>query len=150
MLMLIKFAVAQTDKDDKDDKDAQPKGPVVVTQIVLDSFHKAYSGITHADWDYGDGFYEVVFKKDSVDITVDYDVSGNWEEIETEINTLELPKSVWDYLAKNYGSFTLTGASKIITKNFDQAYIARIGKQGKSWDATFDVNGKFLKLEEAD
>ena len=52
-------------------------------QIALDSFHKAYPGIVKATWEYGDGFYEVVFKKDSVDITVDYDVYGNWQEMLT-------------------------------------------------------------------
>ena len=149
-LLLCQFAIAQTDKDEQNDKAEKPKGPVVVTKIVLDSFHKAYPGIVKATWEYGDGFYEVVFKKDSVDMTVDYDVYGNWQEIETEIKIEQLPQAARDYIVKNYGSFTLTSASKIETDNYDLAYVAQIGKHGKFWDITFDAKGKFLKEEEAD
>ena len=132
------------------DDDEKPKGPIVVPKLVLDSFQTAYPGITKATWEYGQGDYEVVFAKDGVDMVVDYNVYGHCEEIETEIKINELPQPALDYIHKNYSSFKLAGASKIVTDNFDQAYVAQIGKEGKFWDITFDKKGKFLKEEEAD
>ena len=148
LILLCNLANAQEDKDEKDE--VKVKGPIVVTQIVLDSFHKTYQGILNATWEYGDGFYEVVFTKDSVEMTVDYDVYGRCQETETEIGISELPQVVRDYISKNYSSFKLTSASKIVTANYDIAYITQIGKEGKFWDVTFDEKGKFMLLEEAD
>jgi hypothetical protein len=134
----------------QDEQDELPKGPIIVTQVVLDSFHKAYPGIVNAKWDYGEGDYEVIFTKDGLEMTVDYNIYGQCEETETEIKISEMPQSALDYLNKNYSSFLITGASKIVTENFDVAYVAEIGKKGKFWDITFTSDGKFLKEEEAD
>ena len=148
LILLCNAVIAQDDKDGKDEVKA--KVPIVVTQIVLDSFNKAYPGTLNATWEYGDGFYEVVFTKDSVEMTVDYDVYGRCQETETEIRINELPQALRDYISKNFSNFKLTSASEIVTANYDIAYVAQIGKEGKFWDVTFDVKGKFLLLEEAD
>ena len=149
ILLLILFfssaARAQTE-----DNEVELKGPVKVAPVVLDSFKKAYPGVTNPTWDYGDGFFEVVFSKDGVDMTVDYDVYGRVQEIETEIPISELPQQARDYIAKNYSAFKLTSASKLASSNYDLNYVAQIGKEGKFWDITFDRNGKFMKEEIAD
>ncbi|MEI6748582.1 MAG: hypothetical protein WCM93_05410 [Bacteroidota bacterium] len=132
------------------DEDEMAKGPIVVTKVVLEAFLKSYPGITNATWNYGDGDYEVFFTMNGVDMTVDYNIYGQCEETETEIKTGELPQIAIDYLCKNYSSFVLTSASKIVTANYDVAYVAQIGKKGKFWDITFASDGKFLKEEESD
>lgn len=134
----------------QNDKDEQPKGHIVVTKIVMDAFQKAYPEITNATWNYGDGDYEVVFTKNGVDMTVDYNVYGQCEETETEVKIDELPQTAIYYLSKNYSSFILSSASKIVTENYDVAYVVEIGKKGKFWDITFTSDGKFLKEEDAD
>ena len=147
ILIFFLFSYAVSAQNDEVDL---PKGPAVVTKLVLDAFQKDYPGITNAKWEYGDGFYEVIFTNNGIGMTVDYDIYGQCEETETEIKISELPQLVLDYLAKNYKSFTITGASKLVTKNYDVAYVAEIGKKGKFWDITFSSEGKFLQEEEAD
>lgn len=95
------------------DEDEIAKWPIVVTKVVLDAFLKAYPGITNATWNYGDGDYEVLFTMNGVDMTIDYNIYGQCEEIETEIKTCELPQIAIDYLRKNYSSFVLTSALKL-------------------------------------
>ncbi|MBA3647084.1 MAG: hypothetical protein H0W62_00800 [Chitinophagales bacterium] len=133
-----------------EDNEVELKGPVAVAPVVLDSFQKAYPGMKNPVWDYGDGFFEVVFNKNGVDMTVDYDVYGRVQETESEIGIESLPQQARDYIFKNYSAFKLTSASKIVSANYDLNYVAQIGKEGKFWDITFDRNGKFMKEEIAD
>ena len=137
------FAFAQTEEDEI------PKGPIEVSKVVMDSFQKNYPGISNTEWDFGDGEYEVVFSKNGTDMTVDYDVYGHCTETETEIKISELPSVAVEYIQKSYGGFKLTSASRLVTDNYDVAFVVQIGKEGKFWDVTFDRNGKFLKEEEA-
>lgn len=133
-----------------DDQEVELKGPVEVAPVVLDSFKKAYPEVTNTTWEYGDGFFEVVFSNKGMDMTVDYDVYGRVQETETEISAAELPQEARDYIAKNYSAFKLISASKLVSSNYDLNYVAQIGKAGKFWDITFDRNGKFMKEEIAD
>ena len=147
-LFLLPCLHSFAQKDEEDE--IKLSGPVIVSPVVLDSFKVTYPNVTNATWDYGDGFYEVVFSNNGVDMTVDYDVLGHCQETETEISVDELPLQAKDYILKNYSSFKLTSASKLVTDHFDVAYVAQIGKQATFWDITFDEKGKFLKEEEAD
>jgi hypothetical protein len=144
VLLFCNIVAAQNDPDEL------PKGPVVVPKIVLDSFQQSYPGVVNAKWEYGDGFYEVVFTKNDLEIVVDYDIYGKCEQIETEIKLNELPKTVPDYLNRKYKDFILTGASKTVTKSNILTFVVQIGKKGKILDITFSSEGKFLKEEEAD
>ena len=98
---------------EEDENEIKLSGPVIVSPVVLDSFKVTYKNVTNATWDYGDGFYEVVFSNKGVDITVDYDVLGHCQETETEISVDELPQPARDYILKNYPSFKLTSASNL-------------------------------------
>jgi hypothetical protein len=147
ILIVFLFSNAVLAQKDEDEK---LQGPIAVTKVVLDAFHKDYPGVTNAKWEYGEGDYEVVFTINGIGMTVDYDVYGQCEETETEIKINELPQTVHDYLGKNYSSFSITGASKIVTKNYEVTYVAEIGKKGKFWDITFSSEGKFMQEEEAD
>ncbi len=145
ILFVNHIAFAQTEDDE-----IELKGPVTVAPIVLDSFKHAYPDITNPIWDYGDGFFEVVFSNHGIDMTVDYDVYGQVQETETEIAIEELPQPSRDYVAKNYTAFKLVAASKIVSANYDLNYIIQIGKEGKFWDIAFDRYGKFIREEIAD
>ena len=127
-----------------------PKAPIEVPKIIMDSFQHLYPGIVKAVWNFGAGDYEVEFIKDSIDMTINFDVYGNLTETETEIKTSELPASAADYIKKSYGGFIIVHASKLVSANYDIAYVLQIGKEGKFWDISFDKNGKFLREEEAD
>jgi hypothetical protein len=131
----------------QNDPDELPKGPVVVPKIVLDSFHLAYPGVVNATWEYGDGFYEVVFTKNDIEMVVDYDVYGKCEQTETEIKLSELPASVLPYINKKYKDFIIIGASKTVTKSNDLTFVVQVGKKGKILDVTFRSEGKLLKEE---
>jgi hypothetical protein len=134
----------------QNDPDELPKGPIVVPKIVLDSFQLSYPGIVNAKWEYGDGFYEVVFTKNGLELVVDYDIYGKCEQTETEIKLSELPKAVPSYLNKKYKDFIIIGASKTITKSNILTFTIQVGKKGNILDITFSSEGKFLKEEEAD
>jgi hypothetical protein len=144
VLLFCNILAAQNDPDEL------PKGPIVVPKIVLDSFQLSYSGIVNAKWEYGDGFYEVVFTKNGLEMVVDYDIYGKCEQTETEIKLSELPNAVTSYLNKKYKDFIITGASKTVTKSNILTFVVQVGKKGKILDITFNSEGKFLKEEEAD
>ena len=134
----------------QNDLDELPKGPIVVPKIVLDSFQLSFPGTVNAKWEYGDGFYEVVFTKNGLEMVVDYDVYGKCEQTETEIKLSELPVPVQPYINKKYKDFIIIGASKTVTKSNILTFVVQIGKKGKIFDITFSSEGKFLKEEEAD
>ena len=144
VFLLCNIVAAQNDPDEL------PKGPIVVPKIVLDSFQLSFPGTVNAKWEFGDGFYEVVFTKNGLEMVVDYDVYGKCEQTETEIKISELPKKVPEYISKNYKGFTIVGASRTITKNNVITFVTEIGKKGKLLDITFSSDGKFLLEEEAD
>lgn len=110
-------------------------------------FHTLYPAIKDVDWEKEKDNYEAEFDQGKTEGSVLIDASGNLLETEFEIQNTELPKSVFDYVAKNYSGLKVREASKITDPNNTVTYEAEM-KQGKEkFDLIFDSSGNFIKKE---
>ena len=110
---------------------------------VKTSFAKLYPSITKVKWEKEGANYEAEFDLNKSETSCLFDAAGNLLETETEIAVSSLPKSVSDYVAKNYAGQKIREAAKIIDSKNSTVYEAEI----KEGDLIFDVNGNFLKKE---
>lgn len=147
MLLILTISLSAMAQE-KDEEGAEKQA--VVPSAVKAAFQKDYPGITNVTWDAEDADFEAGFKKGDIDVSALYDKTGHLKETETGIKTSELPQTVQDYIHKNYSTYQLVEAAKIMTDKKVTTYEAEVGKGGKTWDVMFDANGKFLKQAEGD
>lgn len=102
-------------------------------QAVKSSFSKEYPKATEAKWEKEKADFEVSFNNSGKEISVVYDASGMEKEVETEIQTSQLPALVQTALK---GKKIKEAAE--IKKNGKTYYEAQVG--GK--DLYFEASGK--------
>ena len=110
---------------------------------VKTSFTKLYPNITKVKWEKEGANYEAEFDLKTGETSCLFDAAGNLLETETEMAVSALPKSVSDYVAKNYPGQKIREAAKIVDAKNITIYEAEV----KEGDLLFDVNGSFLKKE---
>ena len=111
-----------------------------VPAVVKIAFEKKYPS-AKASWDKEDANYEANFKQDGKAMSAVIDKNGTIVETETDIPVTDLPKSVQDYMKKNYPATKIEEAAKIVKANGDINYETEVHHK----DVIFDVNGKFIK-----
>ena len=111
-----------------------------VPSAVKTAFEKKYPSVK-ASWDKEDANYEANFKQGGKAMSAVIDKTGTIVETETDIPVTELPKSVQDYMKKNYPGTKVEEAAKIVKANGDVNYEAEVHHK----DVIFDANGKFIK-----
>ncbi len=116
-----------------------------VPAAVKSTFTKQYSTAKVDKWDKEDANYEVSFEYNKVEMSLLMDASGKVLENEAEIETSELPKSVTDYVAKNYAGYKLDEAAKITDAAGVVTFEAEMKKGKEEFDAVFDSSGTFIK-----
>ncbi len=104
-------------------------------------FSKNFPTVTNAKWEIENGSYEANFKEKGNKMSATFDNNGNWMETESKIKVSELPKSVIDYVAKNYADQKIKGAAKLTMAKGVTNYEAEI----KGKDLIFDSKGGFIK-----
>jgi hypothetical protein len=115
-----------------------------VPSAVKTAFEKKYPSVK-ASWDKEDANYEANFKQGGKAMSAVIDKNGTIVETETDIPITELPRSVQDYMKKNYPGTKVEEAAKIVKANGDVNYEAEVHHK----DVIFDANGKFI-IEEKD
>ena len=85
--------------------------------------------------------FEVGFKNEGKEMSILMDRQGNILETETDMTVAELPKSVQDYLNKNFKTKKIKEAATIVDAKGVKKFEAEIG--GK--DYFFDEKGNLLK-----
>jgi hypothetical protein len=113
-----------------------------VPSAVKTAFEKKYPSVK-ASWDKEDANYEANFKQGGKAMSAVIDKNGTIVETETDIPITELPRSVQDYMKKNYPGTKVEEAAKIVKANGDVNYEAEVHHK----DVIFDANGKFIKEE---
>jgi hypothetical protein len=108
---------------------------------VKASFTKLYPGVTKVKWGKEDANYEAGFEMNKTEMSCLFDANGNLLETENEIAVTALPKSVSDYVSKNYAGQKIKEASKIVDAKKVTTYEAEV----KEGDLIFDEKGNFLK-----
>ena len=120
--------------------DAQKVSAGKVPAVALSSFTKEHPK-AQASWEKEGANYEANFKQNGKAMSAVIDKNGTIVETETDIPVTDLPKSVQDYMKKNYPGTKIEEAAKIVKANGDMNYEAEVNHK----DVIFDVNGKFIK-----
>lgn len=130
-----------------------------VPEAVKNGFAKKYPNVKEVDWEKEDGNYEAGFKTILANMddpkakakkretSVTLDESGNILETETEINSGDLPKTIYEYVAKNYPGFELEEATKMTDSREVVTYEVEVEKGKEEFDLIFDASGGFIKKE---
>lgn len=117
-----------------------------VPDAVKTKVASLYPNVKIEEWEKEDGKYEAELDM-KAETSLLLDASGNLVETEVEIPVAELPKSVSEYVAKNYAGSKISEASKLTTPDGSVTYEAEVKKGKTHFDAIFDRDGNFLKKE---
>lgn len=113
-----------------------------IPEIVSKSLLSKYPNAKNIKWDKEENNYEASFESNKIENSVLFNTNGKIIETEVEIITAQLPKSILNYIGKNYKDQKVKEAAKIISEKGILTYEAEI--QGK--DLLFDENGKLLSV----
>ena len=109
---------------------------------VKESFAKSYPD-TKGDWEKENNTYEVAFKKNGLEMSVQLDLKGNILETETSIAESELPQIAREYLHRDFPNKKIDETAKIVKADGTIIYEAEVNEK----DILFDAEGKFLSIE---
>ena len=123
-------------------------GSSEVPAAVKAAMTKRYPSVTAIDWEKEDANYEAEFEMNEIETSVVFDTQGNLKETETEIAVSGLPKTVTDYVGKNYAHYKITEGAKIVEANGSIMYEAEVKKGTKKFDLIFDSAGAFIRKKD--
>lgn len=115
-----------------------------VPEAIKSGFKKNYPGVKTVTWEKENGEYEAEFRQDKKEIAVLLDNMGVVKEVETEITASELPKTIRDFLAKDYADYKIEEAARIKAADV-QTYEAEVEKGKETVELIFDASGKMLE-----
>lgn len=127
---------------------AQKLDEANVPAKVKEAFAKKYPGVKAEKWEMENAEYEAEFDWNKVESSATFDANGNFKELEQEIKSSNLPKTVVDYCTKNFPGYKLSEASKITDASGKTMFEAEMEKGKEHFDAIFDEQGNFLKKSE--
>ena len=115
-----------------------------VPGIVKSALQKKYPQARNVGWEKENGNYEANWGgRSGEDNLVQFTTGGRFIEIVKAIPVRELPKSIVDYVHKNYNSAKISEAGKVTDAQGKLSYEVEV--HGK--DIIFDQNGNFVKHE---
>jgi hypothetical protein len=115
-----------------------------VPGVVKSAFQKKYPQAQNIGGEKENGNYEANWGgKSGEDNSVQFTPAGEFIEIVKAISVRELPKSIIDYLHKNYNGAKISEAGKVTDAQDKLSYEVEV--HGK--DIIFDQNGNFVKHE---
>lgn len=125
---------------------AQKVKETEVPKAVVTSFQTHFKGAKADAWDKEkNGEYEAEFKMNKVEMSANFSADGTLMETEEEIAISTLPKSVEEYVIKNYLGSKIEEAAKITDATGKITYEAEIEKGKEEIELIFDANGQFIK-----
>src|SRR5207253_8374399 len=112
-----------------------------VPKAVVSSFQTNFKGAKVEKWEKEkDGMYEAEFDWNKIETSATFSADGKLNETEQEIKVSELPKSVTDYVTKNYAGHKIVEAAKITDPAGKISYEAEVKKGKEEMDLIFDSN----------
>jgi hypothetical protein len=119
-----------------------------VPKAVVESFNQNFKGAKVEKWEKEkNGEFEAEFTLNKVEQSANFSTDGKLLQTETEMKVSELPKSISDYFAKNYPTYKISEAARIVDPAGVISYEAEVEKGREEMDLIFDSNGGFLKKE---
>ena len=122
---------------------AQKISSSTVPTVVTAKFTSLYPTGKAEQWKNDKGNYETSFIQNKLKTCVVIDPVGNVVRTTTDIAISELPRSVNDYVAKNYANEKIKEASKTLEASGVVKYEAKV----KETHLCFDTDGNFIKAE---
>ena len=111
-----------------------------VSAGAKNGFAKAFPGVK-AKWEKENGDFEAGFTKDGKKMSAVFTADGIWKETETAMAASALPKTIQQYVKKNYPAEKVKEGAEIKKADGTVLYEAEI----KGKDLVFDANGTFIK-----
>ncbi|WP_317898037.1 PepSY-like domain-containing protein [Aurantibacillus circumpalustris] len=136
VLVLALFVIAFTTK-------AQDVKEADVPENVKAAFSKKFPK-AQAKWEKEGLNYEAEFDMDKVESSVIFDKDGKFIELEQEMQTSDLPKSIIDYCSGRYSTHKIAEASKITLANGSVRFETELRKGREHIDLLFDSTGNFI------
>ncbi len=124
---------------------AQDLKEAEVPEKVKAGFASKYPNSKVEEWEKEGDEYEAEFHLNKVEYSAVFTADGTFKELEQEIKTSELPKTVTDYCTKTFVGYKLSEAAKIMDANENVMFEAEMSKGKEHFDAIFDSQGSFLK-----
>lgn len=121
---------------------AQKVKATKVPEIITKSLMSKYPNAKNVKWDKEENNYEASFESNKIENSILFNANGKIIETEVEITAAQLPKSILNYIGKNYKDQKVKEAAKIISEKGVVTYEAEI----KGKDLLFDENGKLLSV----
>lgn len=115
---------------------------------VKKGFATKYPGSKVDQWEKEGTEFEAEFHLNKVESSAVFTADGTFKELEQEIKTSELPKTVTDYCAKTFAGYKLSETAKITDAHGKVMYEAELEKDKMVFDAIFDDKGNFIKKSE--
>lgn len=136
--LLTMTMFSSVNAQNKDVKDAPAK--------VKSEFSKLYPKVKDVKWYTEDGNYEGKFTTDKMEMSVQINEKGELVQKEMYLKISQLPKTVQDYLNKNYAGVKFNEASEVTNAKNIKHYQA----ETKDKVLIFDNKGIFVKAEKND
>ncbi|MGA2822265.1 MAG: PepSY-like domain-containing protein [Bacteroidales bacterium] len=119
--------------------------PDEVPAPVKQTFAKKFPAATSIKYEMGKNDYEVTFKDNGVEMSADFNSSGEWLETETIIKESDLPKEVTASVAKNFAGYQISEVAKVKAKNKGLIYKIDLKTNKVGFEAQFSPKGNVLK-----
>ncbi len=111
---------------------------------VKAAFAKKYPTSKVETWEKEGSDYEAEFHLNKVESSAVFSADGMFKELEQEIKTTELPKTVMEYCTKTYVGYKLEEAAKITDATGKVMFEAEMKKGKEHFDVMFDDKGNFV------
>lgn len=111
---------------------------------VKQAFAAKFQNVSNASWELEDRtIYKVTFLQNNNNMFAVFNQEGIWIETKTTINVSELPVEVQKSIASEFEGYNINKAVKV--ERFDKGirYGAELSKGNETFDALFEINGKF-------
>ena len=127
---------------------AQTVKEAEVPKAIVTSFQTHFKGAKAEKWEKEkNGEFEAEFKMNKKEMSANFATDGTLKETEEEITVSALPKSISDYITKNYAGYKTSEAAKITLADGKINYEAEVEKGKEEMDLIFDDAGNFIKKE---
>jgi hypothetical protein len=120
-----------------------------VPAAVIKGFHDSYKDVNAKSWEKEkNGTYEVEFNLSKTEHAVIFNPEGQILWVQEEISATALPKTVNEYLDKNYPGYKIEEVKRGTMPTGDNNYEVEIKKGKDELELMFDSIGNFVSKEQ--
>lgn len=128
----------------------QKVATVDIPSIINETFKAKFSIAEKISWSLDYDNFKAEFKVGKADFAATFDREGKWLKTESFLKPSELPKSIKDLLAKEFGelsAYKLDDVEKVETVDNVILYEMKVDKGELRYDISISEKGDILKKE---